>query len=262
MIKNSGTNGLIELTSLIFNDHCDIDNDLVMIGNVLKEMFLAYEVKFHGRFISGRTNNSFFLPIHINGKNIGYYEIVNLKNSLTDVEIEFIGKILLLITVDEKHYSDTIKTMMEQSENIDRESLIDNETGFYNSEYYNQFGREIGLVNNGYIKCLCFNVVGFYDSYVEKFKLISDSITKVFGKDIILRFDKDDFVIFIKNEDSVTLKWRISYLEDILNELGFSLVYGISSDYGCADVNRMVSLARRNMEAFRRNNICKGIKSY
>ena len=81
----------------------------------------------------------------------------------------------------------------------------------------------------------------------------SASIFKYLKEDEI-----EELTLEIANTRSVSPQTK----EDILNELGFSLVYGISSDYGCADVNRMVSLARRNMEAFRRNNICKGIKSY
>lgn len=219
------------------------DDGINVVNECLKNIFDAKEVSFHKISIKG-NKGGLFLPIMVNGKNIGYYEIVRPLNKISKEELEVVIKILSLMHTNIIRFSKLILN-----------SKIDSNTGLLNRNSLFEYCDNVDLGNVLKMSCLYINVKGVrevnnnygYENGNTLIKIVGDIVNKTFSEGKVFHKDGDKFVVFIANPNSFLLKERIDRMEYELMNMDIKITYGIASSYSNINLYELINNAENDL---------------
>ena len=219
------------------------DDGMNVVNECLKNIFDAKGVCFHKISIKG-NKGGLFLPIVVNGKNIGYYEIVRPLNKISKEELELVIKILSLMHTNIVRFS-----------NLIRDSKIDSNTGLLNRNSLFEYCDNADLRNVLKMSCLYINVKGVrevnnsygYENGNALIKIVGDVINKAFSDDKVFHNDGDKFIVFIVNPNSFLLNERIRKMEYELGNMDIDITYGIASSYSNINLYELINNAENDL---------------
>ena len=219
------------------------DDGLNAVNECLKNIFDAKEVSFHKISIKG-NKGGLFLPIIVNGKNIGYYEIVRPLNKISKEELEIVIKILSLMHTNIVRFSNLILN-----------SKIDSNTGLLNRNSLFEYCDNADLSNVLKMSCLYINVKGVrdvnnsygYENGNALIKIVGDIVNKTFSEDKVFHNDGDKFIVFVINPNSLLLNERIRRMEYELGNMDIDITYGIASSYSNINLYELINNAENDL---------------
>lgn len=235
---------IVKLVMLAMGAHSR-KNSLLEVNECLKLIFKASDIKYHDRFITGKKEGT-YLPVIVNGKNIGYYEIINHETILSNEEFNFIIMILSQMHFNIGEYSRMMNEMK-----------VDKVTGLYHKGYFDAWCKKTDFKSISKLSCVLIDVMELREinnsfGYIigdDMLKATVQEINKVFysNYDMVFRYSGSKIIILVKNQDNVILTNRINKLRDLLKSIDINVAIGLSSGYDSFDIYHLIDIAERNL---------------
>lgn len=232
-------NKIINLSHLV--DLINYPSDILeRVNESLKSIFEADSVCFQKGYIKG-NHHGFYLPVMVEGKNIGYYEIIGAKRKILNEDIKVVISLL----------SQLYTKLNAGNKFKNDENLVHgmNQLGYYQNN--------LDLKNIFKLNCLFINVCDYQeivsdygiDSANYMINIALDVIKKVFNlaNDTIFQCDNNQFAIFITNQVDFLIKVRAIELKKILNNDDINITFGLAMAYSDIDLKSLIVLAQQNM---------------
>ena len=230
---------IVALSRLV--DLEDYPKDILnKVCECLKIIFSSSDIRYHKSIIKG-NKRGFYLPVIVNGKNIGYYEIIGIKNKLTKDEINVILSLLLQFhtKLDAFNYSTNDNVLLHDMADFDvyQASLNSNDIMKINCLFIriNDYNETFVLLGDEYAKNMMKAVV---NKVIESFSS---------SKDIVFKYSDNQIVIYTVNQTNSVVVNRINELKNKLCNLNIDIKYGMASSYDVCDMSSLTLLAEHNM---------------
>lgn len=229
------------------------NNILEEVCECLKKIFDASDAYFHNIAIKG-NRQGLYLPVMVDGKNIGYYEIVNNRKKVSIEEINVIVSLLLQLYTKLKYHNNI---------HFDNQTSLD---FIHNINYLATYQNKLDVKSLIKLNCLFIKVYE-YDEIVnlygvnqafEMIKIVVNALLNNFNlsNDTIIRYTNNQFIIFITNQTDVMIKNRVYALVDELRDIDINIAFGLSSLRSKFDLGDLIKWAEYNMY-FKENGYTK-----
>lgn len=239
-------NKLERVNSLILSNAMDDEQKFFAVKNELRNVFCSEEVNYYDEAIIRRKSTNVYLPIVLNNKIIGYYEIVNPKYFL---ERDVIGTLIASLTSMHNDFNEHYLKFFREN--------VDEVTGLYNKNYLFTYGQD--MLNQGqYASALLIEIKGVHNYNFEdkkdKVMLLLEFLKQSYNDKFSYFFRYDNKLLVLSlNKDYLYAEDVASNIQDILAYQNVMISYGFCNFYCPVDLGYLMNYIENDFEE--KNNV-------